>query len=133
MSNAKVVVITGVSSGIGQVTAGKFAKLGHKVFGTVRNKKNAQPIANVEFVEMDVCDEYSIQRAIQSIIDKVEHIDILINNAGASLIGAVEESSIKEAQSLFDTNVFSVFRVTQAVLPYMRVQHYGRIFYKKRI
>lgn len=127
MSNSKVVVITGVSSGIGQVTAEKFAKLGHKVFGTVRNMKNAQPIANVELIEMDVCDEQSVQRAIHSIIDKAGRIDILINNAGASLIGAVEESSIKEAQSLFDTNVFSILRTIQAVLPHMRTKHSGRI------
>lgn len=127
MSNSKVVVITGVSSGIGQVTAGKFAKLGHKVFGTVRNIKNTQPIANVEFVEMDVCDEHSVQHAIQYIIDKVGRIDVLINNAGASLIGAVEETSIKEAQSLFDTNVFSILRTTHAVLPTMRAQHSGRV------
>jgi len=127
MSNSKVVVITGVSSGIGQVTAEKFAKLGHKVFGTVRNKVKAQPIEGVEFVEMDVSDEDSVQRGIHFIIEQAGHIDILVNNAGASLIGAVEETSIKEAEFLFNTNVFSILRTTQAVLPYMRIQHYGRI------
>ncbi|WP_144731657.1 oxidoreductase [Acinetobacter oleivorans] len=127
MSNSKVVVITGVSSGIGQVTAEKFAKLGHKVFGTVRNKVKAQPIEGVEFVEMDVSDEDSVQRAIHFIIEQAGHIDILVNNAGASLIGAVEETSIKEAEALFNTNVFSILRTTQAVLPYMRIQHYGKI------
>lgn len=127
MSNSKVVVITGVSSGIGQVTAEKFAKLGHKVFGTVRNKVKAQPIEGVEFVEMDVSDEDSVQRGIHFIIEQAGHIDILVNNAGASLIGAVEETSIKEAEFLFNTNVFSILRTTQAVLPYMRIQHYGKI------
>lgn len=127
MSSSKVVVITGVSSGIGQVTAEKFAKLGHKVFGTVRNKVKAQPIDGVELIEMDVSDEDSVQFGIQSIIDKAWHIDILVNNAGASLIGAVEETSIKDAEFLFNTNVFSILRTTQAVLPYMRTQHYGRI------
>lgn len=127
MSNSKVVVITGVSSGIGQVTAERFAKLGHKVFGTVRNKVKAQAIEGVELIEMDVSDEDSVQLGIHSIIDKAGHIDILVNNAGASLIGAVEETSIKEAEALFNTNVFSILRTTQAVLPYMRIQHYGRI------
>jgi len=127
MSNSKVVVITGVSSGIGQITAEKFAKLGHKVFGTVRNKVKAQPIEGVEFVEMDVSDEDSVQRGIHFIIEQAGHIDILVNNAGASLIGAVEETSIKEAEFLFNTNVFSILRTTQAVLPYMRIQHYGKI------
>ncbi|MCG2572106.1 oxidoreductase [Acinetobacter sp. ME22] len=127
MSNSKVVVITGVSSGIGKVTAEKFAKLGHKVFGTVRNKVKAQPLDGVELIEMDVSDEDSVQLGIQYIIDKAGRIDILVNNAGASLIGAVEETSIKDAEFLFNTNVFSILRTTQAVLPYMRVQHYGRI------
>ncbi|RSO32615.1 oxidoreductase [Acinetobacter lactucae] len=127
MSNSKVVVITGVSSGIGQITAEKFAKLGHKVFGTVRNKVKAQAIESVELVEMDVSDEDSVQRAIHFIIEQAGHIDILVNNAGASLIGAVEETSVKEAEALFNTNVFSILHTTQAVLPYMRIQHYGRI------
>lgn len=76
---------------------------------------------------MDVCDEHSVQHAIKYIIDKVGRIDVLINNAGVSLIGAVEDTSIKEAQSLFDTNVFSILRTTHAVLPTMRAQHSGRI------
>lgn len=119
MSNSKVVVITGVSSGIGQVTAEKFAKLGHRVFGTVRNKVKVQPIEGVELVEMDVSDEDSVQRGIHFIIEQAGHIDILVNNAGTSLIGAVEETSIKEAEFLFNTNVFSILRTTQAVLPYI--------------
>ncbi|ENV92495.1 hypothetical protein F937_01894 [Acinetobacter calcoaceticus ANC 3680] len=127
MSNSQVVVITGVSSGIGQVTAEKFAKKGHKVFGTVRNKVKTQPIEGVELIEMDVSDEDSVQLGIHSIIDKAGRIDILINNAGASLTGAIEETSIKEAEFLFNTNVFSILRTIQAVLPYMRIQHYGRI------
>lgn len=127
MSNPQVVVVTGVSSGIGRATAAKFAKQKCKVFGTVRNLAKVQPIPGVELVEMDVRDEASVKRGIQSIIDQAKRIDVLVNNAGGSLVGAVEETSVTEAQSLFDTNVFGILRTMQAVLPYMRAQRSGRI------
>lgn len=127
MSTPKVVVVTGVSSGIGRATAAKFAKQKCKVFGTVRNLAKAQPIPGVELVEMDVRDEASVKRGIQSIIDRAKRIDVLVNNAGGSLVGAVEETSITEAQLLFDTNVFGILRTMQVVLPYMRAQRSGRI------
>ena len=126
-SNAKVVVVTGVSSGIGRVTAEMFFKRGCKVFGTVRNLKKAEPIQGVELIEMDIRDEGSIQRGIASIIAEAKHIDVLVNSAGVTLLGATEESSIAEGQALFDTNVWGMLRTIQAVLPHMRLQHAGRI------
>lgn len=127
MSNSKVVVVTGVSSGIGRATAEKFAKRGCRVFGTVRNTTKAQSIPGVVLVEMDVLDGASVQRGIQTIIAQAEHIDVLVNSAGGTLLGSTEETSIAEAKSLFDTNVFGVLRTIQAVLPHMRAQHSGRI------
>ena len=127
MSNSTVVVVTGVSSGIGRATAEQFAKRGCRVFGSVRSIAKASPIAGVEFVEMDVRDEASVRRGIQSIIDQAKRIDVLVNNAGTSLIGAVEETTATEATSLFDTNVFSILRTVQVVLPHMRAQRSGRI------
>ena len=127
MSSSTVVVVTGVSSGIGRAAAQQFAKRGCQVFGTVRNTAKAQPIPGVELVEMDIRDEASVRLGIQSIIDRTKRIDVLVNNAGATLIGAVEETSIAEARSLFDTNVLGILRTTQAVLPHMREQGSGRI------
>jgi len=127
MSNSKVVVITGVSSGIGRATAAKFALRGCRVFGTVRNLANAQPLPGVELIEMDIRDEASVQRGIQAIIAQAQRIDVLVNSAGVALLGSTEETSIVEAQTLFDTNVFGVLRTTQAVLPHMRAQRSGRI------
>lgn len=127
MSSSKVVFVTGVSSGIGRATAGQFARLGCKVFGSVRDIKKAQAIPGVEFVEMDVRDDVSVKRAIEVIIDKSKRIDVLVNSAGGTLLGSVEETSISEAQALFDTNVFGTLRTTQAVLPHMRQQRSGRI------
>ena len=97
------------------------------MFGTVRSIAKAVPISGVGLVEMDVRDDASVQAGIRSVIERTGRIDVLVNNAGTSLIGAVEETSAAEALSLFDTNVFSVLRTTQAVLPHMRAQRGGRI------
>ncbi|MBC8750908.1 NAD(P)-dependent dehydrogenase (short-subunit alcohol dehydrogenase family) [Paraburkholderia sp. WC7.3g] len=127
MSNSTVVVVTGVSSGIGRAAAEKFAGRGCRVFGTVRSIAKAAPITGVELLEMDVRNDASVLAGIQFVIDRATRIDVLVNNAGTSMIGAVEETSAAEASSLFDTNVFSILRTTQAVLPHMRVQRGGRI------
>ncbi|HRD72704.1 MAG TPA: oxidoreductase [Aquimonas sp.] len=127
MSNSKVVVVTGVSSGIGRAAAMKFAKQGCQVFGTVRDTAKAQAIPDVTLIEMDIRDEASIERGIQSIIAKTQRIDVLVNSAGVTLLGATEETSTAEAQALFDTNLFGLLRTTKAVLPHMRKQRSGRI------
>lgn len=128
MSNeSTVVVVTGVSSGIGRMTAELFAKRGCTVFGTVRNLKNSEPISGVELIEMDIRDEDAVRRGIGQIIAKAKHIDILVNSAGVTLLGAIEESLVAEGQILFDTNVWGMLRTTQAVLPHMREQRSGRI------
>lgn len=127
MSKSTVVLITGVSSGIGRATAEKFASEGCRVFGSVRNLKKALPIPGVELIEMDVTQDESVQQAVTVVIERAKRIDVLVNNAGGTIIGAVEETSVAEAISLFDTNVFSILRTTQAILPYMRAQRAGRI------
>lgn len=123
----KVAVVTGVSSGIGRVVAEKFSKQGCRFFGAVRNIEKAKPLAGVDLVEMDVDDDASVQRGIQSVIDRTGRIDVLVNNAGMTLIGAVEETATVEAAALFNTNVLGMLRTMQAVLPHMRAQRGGRI------
>ncbi|MEC4559767.1 oxidoreductase [Pseudomonas inefficax] len=127
MANSKVVLVTGVSSGIGRAAAERFAQRGCRVFGSVRNTAKAQPITGVELVEMDIRDEASIRQGVQHIIAQARRIDVLVNSAGMTLLGATEETSIAEAQALFDTNLFGILRTTQAVLPHMREQGAGRI------
>lgn len=127
MSNSKVVVVTGVSSGIGRATALKFSEQGCRVFGSVRSIEKAQPIAGIELVEMDIRDDASVQRGIQTIIAQAHRIDVLVNSAGVTLLGAAEETSIAEAQALFDTNLFGLLRTIKTVLPHMRAQRSGRI------
>jgi len=127
MSNSQVVVVTGVSSGIGRAAAEKFARQGCQVFGTVRSAAKTKPLPGVELLEMDVRDDASVQHAIQSIIHQAGRIDVLVNNAGVTLVGAVEETAIQEAAAMFETNVFGILRTVQAVLPHMRARRAGRI------
>jgi len=123
----RVVLITGVSSGIGRETARLLAERGVRVFGTVRDPSRVAPVAKAEFVLLDVTDDTSVQNGVKSVLDTTGKIDILINNAGYSIAGALEETSVEEARLLFETNFFGVLRVTQAVLPSMRLHGYGRI------
>lgn len=127
MSQSKVVVITGVSSGIGRAAAERFAARGWKVFGSVRTLTGATPPRGVNLIEMDIRDDASVQSAIQTVVKEAGSIDVLVNNAGVNLLGAVEETSVTEAQTLFSTNVFGILRTAQAVLPYMRARGQGRI------
>ena len=127
MSTSTVVIVTGVSSGIGRITAKQFADQGCRVFGTVRSLEHAKRLSGVELIELDVRDEASVEHGIRQVIDQAKRIDVLVNNAGVSLIGAIEETSIAEATALFDTNFFGILRTTKAVLPYMREQGSGKI------
>src|SRR5262249_9702977 len=127
MIEDKIVLVTGVSSGIGRETAQLLAERGARVFGSVRDVRRNGDLPDVELVHMDVTDDASVQNGVKSVLEKAGKIDILINNAGYGLTGALEETSVEEAQQQFDTNFFGVLRVTQAVLPAMRRQRSGRI------
>ena len=127
MSSFQVVLITGVSSGIGRAAAEAFARRGCRVFGTVRASAAAEPLPGVTLVEMDVRDDASVRLAIAGVIEQAGWIDVLVNSAGVTLLGATEETSVDEARSLFDTNLFGILRTTQAVLPSMRARRSGRI------
>lgn len=97
------------------------------MFGTVRNPQSASPIRGVEIVQMEVTDDSSVNAAVQSIVQKTGPIQYLVNNAGYHFMGALEETSVAEARQQFETNLFGVLRVTNAILPGMRQQGDGRI------
>jgi len=123
----RVVLITGASSGIGQATAELLAARGHRVFGGVRAPATTRPLAGVELIPLDVRDEASVKACVEDVCSRAGRIDVLVNNAGVNLVGAIEETSVDQAQALFDTNVFGVMRMVQAVLPGMRRQGAGQI------
>ena len=124
---SRVVLITGASSGIGRATAELLAGRGHRVFGGVRGPATTRPLAGVELVPLDVRDQASVKACVEEVLSRAGRIDVLINNAGVNLVGAIEETSIGQAQALFDTNVIGVLRMIQAVLPGMRRQGAGQI------
>ena len=97
------------------------------MFGTVRNPQSASPIPGVEIVRMEVTDDASVNETVHSILQKAGPIQYLVNNAGYSFMGALEETSVAEARQQFETNLFGVLRVTNAILPGMRQQGDGRI------
>jgi short-subunit dehydrogenase len=125
MADPKVVLITGASSGIGKACASHLASLGHTVYGTSR--KGGDAIGSVRMIPMDVTDDRSVADGVDRVVRAEGRLDALLNNAGYGIAGAVEETSIREAQQQFDTNFFGMFRLTKAVLPRMRERRSGLI------
>lgn len=121
----RVVLITGASSGIGACCARHLAARGWRVFGTSRRLLERDD--GIAMVAMDVDDEGSVKRGVEQVIDQAGRIDAVVNNAGYSLAGSVEDTSLDEAKSQFETNFFGTLRVCQAVLPHMRAQGGGHI------
>lgn len=123
----KIALVTGASSGIGQATAELLARAGYTVYGTSR-RGGAKAGRSFEMLSLDVTSEESVDVAVQTLIQREGRIDLLVNNAGFGVAPAgAEESSIAQAQAIFDTNFFGIVRMTRAVLPHMRAQGAGRI------
>lgn len=125
----KVILITGASSGMGKDTALRLLKEGHIVYGAARRVEKMKDIVNAggNALALDVTDRESIKKAVDQVVKQQNRIDILWNNAGYSLNGAVENISYEETLRQFDVNVFGVAEMTKAVLPTMRKQGYGKI------
>ena len=121
-----VALVTGASTGIGRATAKALQEAGFRVFGTSR-RAVAERSGDVTMLTCDVTDDASVAKLVDEVLTKAGRIDLLVNNAGIGLLGGAEESSIAQAQALFDVNVFGVLRMTRAVLPSMRHQGKGRI------
>ena len=121
-----VAIVTGASGGIGEASARALQAAGYRVFGTYR-RPPATRSPGIEYLACDVTSDESVQTAVGQVLAKAGRIDLLVNNAGVGLVAAAEESSLEQAKSLFDVNLFGVFRMTKAVLPTMRRQGSGRI------
>ena len=124
--NQQVAIVTGASAGIGAATARALHAAGYRVFGTYR-KPPASRVSGVEYLVLDVTSDESVNAAVAQVLDQAGRIDLLVNNAGVGLIAGAEESSLEQAKSLFEVNLFGLIRVTKAVLPIMRRQRAGRI------
>lgn len=121
---SKVVIITGGSSGIGLCTAAALRDRGCKVYELSRRDSEVEGITHLR---CDITDEEQIKAAVAQVLDENGRIDILINNAGFGISGAVEFTETSDAQRLFDVNFFGMVRMNRAILPLMREQGHGRI------
>jgi NAD(P)-dependent dehydrogenase (short-subunit alcohol dehydrogenase family) len=135
IDNEKVALVTGSSRGIGFVTSTILARNGFLTYASMRNLDKEKEIRLVvdkekiplKTIQLDVTDSNSVDNAIKSIMEQSGRIDVLVNNAGYGLVGAFEELGMEEIKQQYETNLFGVMRVTQAVLPIMRKQKSGII------
>lgn len=124
--------ITGTSRGLGLEIARKALAAGDAVVATARRPETAaaglpEAADRLLTLPLDLRDEAQIRSAVAATLDRFGRIDVLVNNAGRGLLGAVEEVTDTEARSVFDTNVFGTLAVTRAVLPVLRRQRAGKI------
>lgn len=103
--DGKVAIVTGAATGIGQASAKALRQAGFRVFGTSR--RAAASIADgITMIPCDVTDDASVKAVVDKVLDTAGRIDVLVNNAGTGLLAAAEESSVQQAQALFDVNLF---------------------------
>jgi NADP-dependent 3-hydroxy acid dehydrogenase YdfG len=126
---SQAVLVTGCSSGIGRATAERLAARGFTVYATARDVERIAALAarGCRVLALDVTDEDSMQAAVGTVVDEQGAVGALVNNAGYSQSGPIEEVPVAEVRRQFETNVFGLVRMCQLVLPGMRAQHHGRI------
>jgi NAD(P)-dependent dehydrogenase (short-subunit alcohol dehydrogenase family) len=125
-------LITGASSGFGRLMTEYLLSLGAKVVATARKIDTIEDLTkryagNAIVLQLDVTDQHSIDKAVADAIARVGHIDVLVNNAGYGVAGAVEEVTEREYMPMFETNVFGLIHVTKALLPQFRERSSGTI------
>lgn len=125
----KVILLTGASSGIGYQTAKDLASLRHTVYAVARRLEQMEPLKayGVLPLRLDITDAEACREVVDDLIRREGRLDVLINNAGYGLYGAVEDVSLQDARQVFEVNVFALSQLTQLVLPQMRQQGGGRI------
>jgi short-subunit dehydrogenase len=123
----KVILVTGASHGIGRACANRLAIEGHHVYGTSRHPENVNELKNLNILAMDVNSDESVDALINEVVGLEGRIDVVINNAGFGIAGSIEDTSVEEAKSIFETNFFGLLRVCRAVVPKMREMGQGKI------
>ena len=121
---SEIAVITGGTSGIGRATALYLRDAGYTVYELSRRE---QGVEGLHHIRCDITDEDQVRAAVAEIMDRAGRIDVLVNNAGFGISGAVEFTDTAEAQRLLDVNFFGMVRMNKAVIPHMRQAGRGRI------
>jgi NAD(P)-dependent dehydrogenase (short-subunit alcohol dehydrogenase family) len=133
--SSRTVLITGATDGLGKAAALLLAERGYNVFAAGRSAAKREELDAVarekklplQSMEMDVCDDASVKRAVSSVLAQRGAIDVLINNAGLAYVATVEDMTMEDWRKQFETNFFGALRVTREVLPQMRERRSGRI------
>lgn len=125
----KIALVTGASSGIGEVTALRLHQAGFTVYGAARRVDHMKALADagVRTLSLDVTDDASATNVVNEIIAAEGRIDVLVNNAGYGSYGALEDVPLDEARAQIDVNLFGLARMTRLVLPHMRAQRAGTV------
>lgn len=128
-SKQKTALVTGASSGMGKAIARQLIKDGYRVYVAARSVEKMSDLAALGAVplRMDVTRNDQVEAAVQTILDEVGGVDVLVNNAGFGLYGAVEDIPLEEARYQFEVNLFGAARLTQLLLPAMRDRKAGII------
>ncbi len=124
---SKVILITGCSTGIGRDLVQRLSTAGYAVVATARKVETLEGVDAACKLPLDVTQPDSINAGVECTFQRFGRIDVLVNNAGYAVRGAIEETSDREVQEMFDANVFGVMRLIRAVVPHMREQKGGRI------
>jgi NAD(P)-dependent dehydrogenase (short-subunit alcohol dehydrogenase family) len=124
---SNIVFITGCSTGIGQDLARRLALADYTVVATARHPETLADLPAALKLALDVTDAASVAGAVAEVIRRFGRVDVLVNNAGYAVRGAVEEVSDEQVHAMFDVNVYGVMRMVRAVAPHMRQQRAGRI------
>ncbi|MGW8321036.1 MAG: SDR family oxidoreductase [Thermodesulfobacteriota bacterium] len=127
MRDVKVFLVSGASRGIGRALAEEIAGRGHIVYGSSRSWSGAEPVLSFHPITVDVRDDESVRAAVRKVFEAEQRIDVLVNNAGISHSGPIEETPLEAVRGLLETNYLGVVRALQAVLPLMRRQGFGTI------
>ncbi len=129
MKMNKVILITGASSGIGKETAKKLISEGHTVYVAARRVDKMDDLVQIgaRSIKMDITIDEDIKNAVETVLKEKGRIDVLVNNAGYAIYGAMEDTTIEDARRQFEVNLFGLARITQLVLPSMRKEKSGTI------
>lgn len=114
----QVAIITGASSGIGRTSAEYLARRGHIVYGCSRSQLPEEPAYRQ--MKLDVTDRESVRSAVQEVVAREKRIDVLVNNAGFGIAGAIEDCSEEESRAQFETNFFGALNMIRETVPHMR-------------
>ena len=125
--SSKIVLITGCSTGIGHDLAQRLARSNYTVVATARHPERLSDLHVALQLPLDVTDPTAVASATEEVVRRFGRIDVLVNNAGYAVRGAVEDIPVEQVQQMFDVNVYGVMRMIRAVVPYMRQQKEGRV------